>query len=462
MRVGSINVDGRLVGVVNFSTDGPDDSMSMLIDPLISGHPLGFEPTEPKIPSGGSHGSHGLSEHGETPEEHKHNSIRYGHHVRHEPAPHTSKGNPFDRTRFDQELKEKPWLKEKIAHIAIGEHQSKEGMIGVTESMMNRAVVRGTSLEKQATRHRTSGVDEHGYYAGYAKHINDDQRAIFNKSLDEVLGHTGKGQSNITNYATENASGNLAAREMRDGSFVHRKEIEGEHFFSPGSAEPAFRDRWNKLHTQAVDFEKNQGNVTADGKALSPNVSGQPSNSGSDKLTPSPGRHPNISHVDSRLQEIVAAGAKHLPEGYKVGVNDAFNLSGHAPHSQHKTRSGALDVQIFDPQGKAIPNRGSDPTGLYTRLARASYGEMLARHPELKGHFAWGGSFGTSGGSGVRDLMHFDLGGERGHLYPHMSQLGSLPNRKYGAQEPAKKANVEESSKDREKLAPITVTEDDK
>lgn len=279
MRVGSITVDGAEVGAVYWSSDGSDGvDGNVNISDSLSGHPAGFEPTAKSHgASGRSHHpshhyrSHDSIEHKETPEEHKHNSIRYGHHVnKHENIPHTSGGNPFDRTRFDKELKEKPWLKEKIAHIALGENQDKKANLAVIESMMNRAVVRGTSLEAQAKRHRSSGVDEHGYYAGYAKSVGADERAMFEHNLGEALGHTGHGQSNISNYATDNASGGLAARESKSGAFVHQAEFGGEHskehFFSPGNAEPVFRDRWNKLHSQATAFEKNKRNTNAEGR----------------------------------------------------------------------------------------------------------------------------------------------------------------------------------------------------
>jgi hypothetical protein len=58
-------------------------------------------------------------------------------------------------------------------------------------------------------------------------------------------------------------------------------------------------------------------------------------------------------------------------------------------------------------------------------LARYSYGYQLQTHPELSGKFAWGGAFGTQIPSGgPPDLMHFDLGGTRGHWT--QSQLPNL------------------------------------
>jgi hypothetical protein len=82
----------------------------------------------------------------------------------------------------------------------------------------------------------------------------------------------------------------------------------------------------------------------------------------------------------------------------------------------HRMGSGALDVQIIDPKGNPIPNRGADTTGLYKQLAEGTYREMQARYPELQGKLAWGGNFGTDGKNSIPDLMHFDIGGDRGHM----------------------------------------------
>lgn len=155
------------------------------------------------------------------------------------------------------------------------------------------------------------------------------------------------------------------------------------------------------------------------------------------------GHNPNLSLVDPRLKEIIAAGATHLPDGYRVVVHEGYNPNGHVANSQHHIPGkGALDVAIVGPSGKEIPNRGADTTGLYTRLARGSYGEMLARHPELKGRFSWGGSFGTSRGSSTPDLMHFDIGGERGNASRYLTHMGALPEEKYGPKPEEKQAEA--------------------
>jgi hypothetical protein len=247
-QIGVVMLGGFPVGTVTLS-DTASDSIASDIEE--SGHPLGFEPTS----HNGHHVGHG---HHGTAEEHRHNSIRYGHHQRRESResssagniPFSSSGNPFDRRRFAQELQDKPGLREKLAHISLGENQDPRANTAVLETMMNRAIVRGTSLEAQARRHRSSGVDEGGYYAGWAPHYSAEKGQMFERNLGNVLAG-----SNVSSYATDNSSGDLAARERASGAFVHHTTINGENFFSPGSAEPAQRNRWQELNRRATEFE---------------------------------------------------------------------------------------------------------------------------------------------------------------------------------------------------------------
>jgi hypothetical protein len=148
--------------------------------------------------------------------------------------------------------------------------------------------------------------------------------------------------------------------------------------------------------------------------------------SGYGQGTPSPLKVVGNAHmagVDPKIVEAVTAGASHLPKGYSVeiftGKRGGTDLHGHG------------DVQIRKPDGTLIPSRGADTTGMYQRLAQLTYGEIKARHPELANRYAWGGSFETSRGSGVPDLMHHDLMGRRGGIrpgmHPQIQALGSIP-----------------------------------
>jgi hypothetical protein len=73
---------------------------------------------------------------------------------------------------------------------------------------------------------------------------------------------------------------------------------------------------------------------------------------------------------------------------------------------------------------------------MYTRLARGAYGEMIERYPELKGRLAWGGGFGASRSNKAPDLMHFDIGGERGDPSRYLTNLGPIPGETYGGKQP--------------------------
>jgi hypothetical protein len=161
-------------------------------------------------------------------------------------------------------------------------------------------------------------------------------------------------------------------------------------------------------------------------------------------LSITPGRRPDTKDVDPRLNEIMAAAATHLPPGYKVQVNEGYNPFGHVARSQHHIKGrGALDLRIVDPSGHAIPNEGGDPTRKYHTLARAAYGEMLERHPELKGKLAWGGAFGSSRGNSAQDLMHFDIGNSRGpYAANRLENMGPLPIKKPEPEAPSKKVDV--------------------
>ncbi len=148
------------------------------------------------------------------------------------------------------------------------------------------------------------------------------------------------------------------------------------------------------------------------------------------QLQNAPGRRPDLQHVDPRLVSILQAAQTHLPD-HEVQIREGFNPMGHTAGSAHKKMgSGAIDLQIVDKKtGRVLPNRGfEDPDGPYHRLARAAYGEMLARYPELKGRLSWGGAHGTVSGGGPPDLMHYDVSGERGRYRENLlSRMGPLP-----------------------------------
>jgi hypothetical protein len=281
MQIGIITVDGRWVGTVTVSFDDDTDRFvpAFADDGNPSGRAFGTDTGKSFHHHGIGHSRPSHDDHEQHPAAgHRHGP---GHYPRGEERqrrqdeqrqsqplgdiPYSSSGNPFDRERFRQELEQKPWLREKIKHISLGENQDPRANTAVLETMMNRAVTRGTSLEAQARRHRSSGVDEGGYYAGYNAHPSAESGTMFERNLAEVL----KG-SNVSGYATDNSSGALAARERASGAFTHHTTLNGENFFSPGHAEPALRERWQHLNKKAQDFERSKTADTAAAKPFDP------------------------------------------------------------------------------------------------------------------------------------------------------------------------------------------------
>jgi hypothetical protein len=346
--------------------------------------------------------------------------------------PNITRDKHLDRSRFEAELKAKPWLRDKIMRIAANEEGSNPaGTQAIIESMMNRAEVRGTSLEQQAKWHRREG----GYYdegnMGRGALENARHREILEHSLSEALAG-----SNVSNYATDNSSGNLAAGERATGKFRYRSGGGaggiGDTMFSPGSAEPRRAqayDRWLAQQEGASGGASSAG-VDASGKPVGttslPAAVGSPdftSPSASGEIRIAPGRtaegpHMELSTLDPRLRDIVGTGGASFEAahpGYKV---EAFSGRRHGGNQgPHASETGALDMQIRDPAGNVIPSSGSDPTGMYRELASRARHHQINKYPELSKRFNWGGAHPTgTDGSGPPDLMHFDLSGVRGRF----------------------------------------------
>lgn len=134
-----------------------------------------------------------------------------------------------DRARFAKELANNPALRAKVMRIAANEQgRNPQGTQAVLESMMNRASYMGTSLAQQA-----KWTGERGYYAmgsmGRGALENKQHKDILEHSLNAALGG-----SNISNYATDNASGDFARRRIANGMYQASTKYTGEYFVTPG------------------------------------------------------------------------------------------------------------------------------------------------------------------------------------------------------------------------------------
>ena len=139
--------------------------------------------------------------------------------------------NPLQaaRSRFAQELTENPALREKVLAISLGENQDPNGNRAVIESMMNRGSMMNTplALEGRTTR-------ENGYYAGYNPRAlgNQQLRAMAEQNLEAAL----QG-SNVSNYATDNSSGQWGRQRNASGMYTQVSTHGDELFSYPSRAD---------------------------------------------------------------------------------------------------------------------------------------------------------------------------------------------------------------------------------
>jgi hypothetical protein len=129
-----------------------------------------------------------------------------------------------------------------------------------------------------------------------------------------------------------------------------------------------------------------------------------------------PGNIPNVpqaKNVDPRLFSILNTAGKNLPEGWSWNVTPSGGFRPGDPRFHGKGM--AVDVQLVDDQGKPLPNyQNAAAFRAYEQFAQAARKAQLDLHPELSSQLRWGGYFsGPVGKYGAKDLMHFDLGGDR-------------------------------------------------
>jgi N-acetylmuramoyl-L-alanine amidase len=233
MQIGVISVDGRPIGTVTMKIGTPDavvprdDRMASL------GESPDFSPSA--IPGGTTPSHHGFEGH------HPHGSPDGGKASGGAPVPYAAAPVGGDRVhgrlaeardRARDELKAKPWLNEKAMHIIAGENDDPNAATAVWEETINCAAVRGTSIEKELGR-----TNEGGYYEGWRSNVSPETRKVLEAAP----------YSNVSNYATDNASGDRARHDRETGHFTERKVLNGEHFFGPDNRIPKHVNKWNEL-----------------------------------------------------------------------------------------------------------------------------------------------------------------------------------------------------------------------
>lgn len=144
-------------------------------------------------------------------------------------------GLQASRARFTQELQD-PKFREHFLATMAGEQNDPTGNLAVMESAMNRAAMMGTPLASEV-RPASGG----GYYAGYNESALKDpaMRAILEKNLEAAL----RG-SNVSNYATDNASGDFGRNRIASGMFGQASTHNGEILAYPQGKDARGFDRY--------------------------------------------------------------------------------------------------------------------------------------------------------------------------------------------------------------------------
>lgn len=139
--------------------------------------------------------------------------------------------------------------------------------------------------------------------------------------------------------------------------------------------------------------------------------------------------------VDPDLIEALQRGSTAaLPKGYYARfVSGHRDVNPQHPNSMHSVSgpAKATDIEIVDPEGKALPNY-QDPRFFkpYHDVAKSTLDYLEQKDPEMAKRFSWGGLFsGPPGKYGAMDTMHYSFdepmagGTIKGGLNPEQAAL---------------------------------------
>lgn len=158
--------------------------------------------------------------------------------------------------------------------------------------------------------------------------------------------------------------------------------------------------------------------------------------------TPQPSAQPRLegtipARTNPMIVENMREASRYLPPGYtaRVTPHGGYRANPDRPGSWHhktdaKGNSLAVDVQIYDAQGKPIPNiRSPKNFQLYREFMQNVKAIQDQRYPELRGRGRWGGYFSDL----ANDMMHYDLNASNVTAAGNWSQGLSSKYSYYGA-----------------------------
>lgn len=113
----------------------------------------------------------------------------------------------------------------------------------------------------------------------------------------------------------------------------------------------------------------------------------------------------HIEEVDPRLQDVIKAASNDLPEGYTVKAISGKDVR--TTGTKNHPAGLAMDVQIYDSEGKLVPHNSNSPGWkYYEMLYRSAHIRGQEMYPDQK--FIWGGAW-ISDAAGRGDPMHYQI-----------------------------------------------------
>ena len=347
----------------------------------------------------------------------------------------------IDRSRMRKELENNPELRKRVMTIAANENNDPRAQQAVMESMMNRALMSGKPLSEEAQFTWRRG--DRGYYDAKASGIRRGQaavadprrRAALEKQLDAVLAG-----SNISNYATGNASGQFVENRIRQGMFPGgvRFRAGGETFVGESRGQG-----WKKWYGQVGKQGGGDSSLATlgPGGALPANQAArlgfQPIRSGGGTV--------QIKSPSGATWQVAPAAARQFSgflkdleaTGYRATSSGGWNYRtkrGGGGLSQHAYGT-AIDIDAaHNPFGSSRTNMPSETSGLARKWGLSWGGEWRGRkdpmHFEISRRLGAGeGAAGAAGGAGGGVVGGAVSGGKGGGIgAPRTERLiGSSP-----------------------------------
>ncbi len=322
------------------------------------------------------------------------------------PKQHTGK---IDRSQFLDQLKDKETMRMFAGrmHTEVGS-QGRNAQIAWAETTFNRAASRKQSLRQAVTGR---------YFPTYTPTKSNNPK--FHAIIKEVA----EDGTNITKGATGNASAGVGfGWGSRTGGQTYAAG--GERFGiekADAKWKPKFliEDGPPKLPQLAMLPPPKVASLQPDIPDHAPEVkSDLPGVMKAEDRPPQYiGKFPRGLHPVIKASMLKAS--RHLPPGYKIEFNNAArnssSVGGSSYHLKHDGKGAlAVDIEIIDPKGKHLKNIQSPSTfALYRDFMHWTKKYQYVDFPAYRGKGRWGGYF-VSGVSA--DLMHYDLGPEKGTM----------------------------------------------